>query len=250
MKLLHISDIHLRRDDKVSACGWKRLQALVADLRPDLIVNTGDNVHDDPHAAADQNFAAACLRDLGIEVLSIPGNHDVGDGPPRATAPEPALLAAYPARFGSPHWVRGFGAWRLVGVDSMLLGAAVAAEADEWRWLEQALQGGSEPVALFMHKPPFLEGPDEDAAGSAAMPPDARRRLWALVRAHDVRLIGCGHRHEYRAVLCQGVLSVWAPTTSTLLDEVTSPFSPLPFPGAVEYCFSGQTVLHRVIPLA
>ncbi|MDQ0474222.1 metallophosphoesterase family protein [Labrys wisconsinensis] len=251
MRVLHLSDPHLRHDDPASAARWLRLAAVVAELAPDLIVNTGDIVRDDPGDAADHAFAAQALRALGVEVLSVPGNHDVGDGPPSAPAPDRDLIARFRALHGPEHWLRPAGDWHLVGVNAMVLGTGMAEDAEEWAWLEAALAAAAPgPTALFLHKPPFLISPHEDTAISAAMPPAARVRLWDLARRHGVRLIGCGHRHEYRAVLHDGILTVWAPTTSALLDEATAPLEPRPFAGVVDYAFIGGTVVHRCIPLA
>jgi hypothetical protein len=133
----------------------------------------------------------------------------------------------------------------------MLLGSGRPAEAAEWDWLGAALKAEeARPIGLFLHKPPFLIAPDEPDDSSAAMPVMARMRFWELIRQHNVRLIGSGHRHEHRCVLADGVLTVWAPTTSGLLDETTPPLPPVAFAGAIEYAFVAATVMHRVIPFA
>ena len=247
-RVLHIADPHLRSDNCASMAGWRQVAAFVQAAPPALLINTGDLVFDEPNDRSDQRLAGDCQRSLGVEVLSLPGNHDIGDGPPREDGPSESLLDAFRAEHGEPHWVRVLDEWALVGVNAMLFGAGASSEAAEWAWLEAALAAQQgRPVALFMHKPPLLISPSEDVAGSAAMPAAARGRLWSLVRRHGVSLVGCGHRHEYRSILLDGVVVVWAPTTSGLLDETTPPLPPHAYPGLVEYAFEGRSVVFRPI---
>ena len=74
-RLLHLSDLHFGAHDQ-------RLVDAVEDtaisLKPDLIVVSGDFTQ----RARTEQFHAACqflgrLRDHGLEVLGVPGNHDV-----------------------------------------------------------------------------------------------------------------------------------------------------------------------------
>jgi alkaline phosphatase D len=133
----------------------------------------------------------------------------------------------------------------------MLFGTGQPGEDEHWRWLESALLGARpRPVALFIHKPPFIVDPAESDAASATIPKAAKPRLWRLVEAFAVRLVACGHRHEYRAQHRGGTAIVWAPTTSGLLDERTPPIAGPYRPGVVEYVFVGETVMHRCVDLA
>jgi len=79
------------------------------------------------------------------------------------------------------------------------------------------------------------------------MPMGARQRFWNLVRDTGVRLVVCGHRHEYRVIQRDDVAVVWAPTTTPLKE--TTP--PLPgqdvVAGLVEYVIDDRTVLHRMV---
>lgn len=247
-RVLHVSDPHLRRGEPRSYRGWQDVVALVRTALPDLVIDTGDLVFDSPDATEDHAFAAACHRDLGVDVVLVPGNHDIGDGPPKATGPREDLATAFLARYGQAHWVRHLEDWALIGVNAMLFGSGQAGEADEWAWIERTLASNCDrPIALFVHKPPFLVSPDETTTFSAAMPIACRERFWSLVKRHDVQLIGCGHRHEYRCVAVDGVLIVWAPTTTELLSEDTPPLVPHAHAGLVEYLFSGRSVVHRPI---
>jgi 3',5'-cyclic AMP phosphodiesterase CpdA len=246
IRVVQISDSHHSAADSHGPEQWQRVIRLIAALEPDLVIDTGDMARDDPTEAADRRLAAASHRELGVPVLSLPGNHDIGDGPPSGIAPDAALLAAFETEHGAAHWVHDTESWRLVGVNALLFGTSHLRETAEWSWLDLALRSaGGRPTALFVHKPPFLVASDETTATSATMPASIRRRFWDLVTAHDVRLVACGHRHEYRVHLVDGIQIVWAPTTSRLLDERSAPLEPVVWPGIVEYAFIGRTVLHR-----
>ncbi len=250
ISVVQISDTHLRADDPLTSPGWRATQRVIREIRPAIIVHSGDIVREDPFDRADHAFAAKALGELDAEVLSIPGNHDVGDGPPAGSGPDAGLVGAFHDLYGPDRWRRDLGDWRLIGINSLVFGTSSIEEADHWRWLEEVLIACRDAaVAIFMHKPPFLVSPSETGDGSATLPRSARRRFWALVAESGVRLVACGHRHEYRVVSSDGVMVVWAPTTSALLDERSPPFPPRAHAGMVEYLFDGPVWHHRFVPL-
>ena len=250
-RIIQITDTHLRRGCAESAPGWQDTVDLIATRRPDLVIHTGDIVWDDPHAIDDHGFAMEALGSICVPVRAVPGNHDIGDGPPIEVGPDLALLPRFEAHYGVSHWVETLGGWRIVGINSLLLGTGTTAEADHWLWLEETLHGGAgRPIALFMHKPPFVVDPDEREDSSAAIPVAARQRFWSTIARAPVRLIACGHRHEYRTTHCDGVGIVWGPTTTALLSERTPPLTDGHYAaGCVEYVLAGGTIIHRFLPL-
>ena len=74
-RLVHLSDLHFgAHDDRLVAA----VEQSVADLRPDLVVISGDFTQ----RARTEQFKEACdfldrIRQTGVEVLGVPGNHDV-----------------------------------------------------------------------------------------------------------------------------------------------------------------------------
>jgi 3',5'-cyclic AMP phosphodiesterase CpdA len=248
IRVLQISDTHLRSGDAASLAFWPQLQAFVRADPPDLIVHTGDLIKEEPDNEDDRRFAAACLRALDSDVVCIPGNHDIGDGPPGGTGPDPLLLDRFRIEHGAAHWVRRIGGWAFVGVNAMLFGSGLPSEAAEWVWLQDTLADvAGLSVAVFLHKPPFGIGPADSGDHSAFIAAKSRDRLWSLLTSRAVQLVACGHRHEYRVLFADRILTVWAPTTSTLLDERTPPLAPYALPGLIEYVFTGASVLHRPI---
>jgi 3',5'-cyclic AMP phosphodiesterase CpdA len=84
VRLLHLSDLHIGTHE--NAAVEQSLSALIAELRPDLVVATGDLAHRGRRAQLER--AAALLRGLGPPVVAVPGNHDIP--------------YTFPARFARP----------------------------------------------------------------------------------------------------------------------------------------------------
>lgn len=250
-KLIQISDTHLTAGDATSVPGWQAALRHIAAAKPDLVIHTGDIVRDSPLNRDDHAFARSELERLPAEWLAIPGNHDVGEGPPRDIAVTPELLTSFVETYGADHWERKIPGWRLMGLNTMLFDTGFPAEAEQAAWFEaKVTESAEEPIALFIHKPPFVICPDEDQLGTATIPGKARAWLWPLVERFGIRLVACGHRHEYRAIQYGGTMIVWAPTTSLLLDERTPPFGENRCrPGLIEYHFTDNAMFHSVIDL-
>jgi predicted MPP superfamily phosphohydrolase len=94
LTILQLSDIHY--DDHFSVVPLRRSLAIVEELRPDLIVLTGDFItippfheylHNAKPAAAAIDPCAQMLRDLHapMGVIAVLGNHDVDSDPERIT---------------------------------------------------------------------------------------------------------------------------------------------------------------------
>ncbi|HWN22337.1 MAG TPA: metallophosphoesterase [Gaiellaceae bacterium] len=72
-RILHVSDLHFGRNDKPESI--EALARLIEDVRPELVLASGDLTHRGLPAQHDR--VAEFLRGLGLPVLSIPGNHDI-----------------------------------------------------------------------------------------------------------------------------------------------------------------------------
>jgi 3',5'-cyclic AMP phosphodiesterase CpdA len=93
-RILHISDLHLGRRDAPEPLA--ALGELVTGLDPELLVVTGDLAHRGRRAELER--AGERLRGLGVQLLAVPGNHDIP--------------YTFPARFTRTfaEWERVFGA--------------------------------------------------------------------------------------------------------------------------------------------
>lgn len=218
-RLLQISDTHLAHDNGIFEDNFDAAHRMASSLQADLVVNTGDMSLDGSEREADLVHAASRHREIGREVLTIPGNHDVGEthglGNP-AQAIDEAKLALYRGHFGPDWWVRDIGSsWRLVGMNSLLLGSGLA---DEKRQAVEIAAAIHEPegraVAVFMHKPLYLKHADEPPGGYFTIPPDFRAPYDALIDHPNVRLIATGHLHQCAVHVRGSRTHAWAPSTA------------------------------------
>jgi hypothetical protein len=107
------------------------------------------------------------------------------------------------------------GGWILVGVNAQLFGSGLAREKEQRRWLASVLQkAGQKPIALFLHKPLFINGPSDHELSVACMNPSPRHDLLQLLSDSPVRLVVSGHLHQYRDRLIADIRHVWAPSTA------------------------------------
>ena len=218
-RLIQISDTHLSDRQGFFVSNYLAAVASINSLSPDLVVHTGDLTINGVERPRDLDFAVEANRLFRAPVLSLPGNHDVGEEPGFAMMAQPVTgerLARYRDRFGPDRWVRDLAEWRLVGVNSQLLGTGLREEAVQLRWLEGVLQSGhGRSVGVFLHKPMFFARrieagtPQEIVASSGT-----RARLLSLLLRHRVRFVASGHLHKYLDVRIGQTRFVWAPATA------------------------------------
>jgi 3',5'-cyclic AMP phosphodiesterase CpdA len=72
-RVLHLSDLHFGRND--SLVSIEALARLVAEQAPELVIASGDLTHRGRRAQHER--AGRFLRDLGVPLLTVPGNHDI-----------------------------------------------------------------------------------------------------------------------------------------------------------------------------
>lgn len=251
-RLIQVSDPHLSRQKAYFQENWEAfLTAMRADP-PDLIVVTGDLCFDAVEQPDDLAFARAQMDRLAVPWRAIPGNHDIGDQWPDLTFKQPVderKRRLWLEHFGADWWVSDHGGWRLIGLNAMLFDSGLAAEADQWAWLESTLaERHGRDVVLFVHKPLFLDDPEACADSSLHYASGTRRRLLDLAGRHGVRAIGSGHLHRHWAGAHRDVALIWAPSAGFVMGG---------FPpglavgetrvGYVEYRLEPGALSHRVI---
>jgi len=177
-RIVQVSDTHISRKRAYFFDNW---EVFVDEMRrqpPDLIVHSGDVSFDGADDEDDIVFARTEKDRLCAPWLAIPGNHDIGESPVAVRLGQPVnaeRMARWQCHFGASHWCRDVGAWRLVGIDTALLGSGHAQEHEQALFLERSLQERSgRPVMLFQHLPPFENDPDDAAFTTMAVPAMAR----------------------------------------------------------------------------
>jgi alkaline phosphatase D len=256
--ILQVSDTHLSARITRFNANWGEAARVIGRESAALVVHTGDASLDGADHEDDLAFAAGMLSaGLGPEgprLRCVPGNHDVGDRPPAAPH-QPTTdrrVAAYAAMLGAASWVEDMPGWRLIGLNSQVIGTGTAAEAAQAAMLGEAtLTAGTRRLALFLHKPAFLDDPDEPAAGYWTVPPEERGALRPLLDHPNLRLVASGHLHVQRLRRRGAVMHAWAPATSFLVGPAI-----MPDPrggerqlGLLRHRFGVDTVETDIVPL-
>jgi 3',5'-cyclic AMP phosphodiesterase CpdA len=215
--LVQLTDTHLSASRPFFQFNFEMVVEAMAEIAPDHIIITGDLGLNGPDDIADVAFAARQFDRLGAPWSAVPGNHDLGLVPFEGGLHQPineARHAAYLGAMGSDRFMLDIGDWRMIGINSQLLGSGLVAEADQYDWLAATI-ATDRPTALFLHYPVYLDDPADPARSHAVILPEARAALLALIDASpNVRLVASGHLHEERRAIRGGVIYQWAPATS------------------------------------
>jgi len=206
-RLTQISDTHLGRRFPGLVANFHRVCEHIDADRPDLVVNTGDVSFDGPTSRDDVVFAKGLHDALPVACRYLPGNHDIGDNPTAiGPAPKPPVSETHRQQFrdiiGDDHWSFEAAGWCFIGLNSLVMNSGLAFEAEQFDWLTQEIaRTNGRPVALFLHKPVFLNLPDDPETAETAIryvPQPARARLIEMFARVDLRLIASGHVHQRR----------------------------------------------------
>ncbi len=221
-KIALISDTHLSREKPFFVENFLVVAEHLRQSRPDLVINTGDVSLNGADSAADLEAARQFHEALELPWLAIPGNHDVGDNQEVARK-QPANTARrerWLGIFGQDWWMRDVPGWRLLGINSLLLGSDIPEAADQESFVAEAANGiDGRKLALFLHKPLFHDTLADQEVGGHAVNPEPRRRLMAALGGVRPRLVCCGHLHEHRERAAGEIHQVWAPGTSFTLSD-------------------------------
>lgn len=248
MKIVQISDTHLSPSKSHFNNNWEPVRAWIEEMAPDLVIHTGDLTIDGADREDDITFSLGLINRLSMPVLVVPGNHDVGHLPGSHQPVDPERLARWRGLAGPDYWVSDHGDWRLVGFNSLLVGFEDEEEEKQFAWLEEQLRDrGGRKVAVFAHKPLFVDGPQEGDTGYWGIRPRQRRRLFDLFAASGVALHASGHLHWAWTGEHAGMSLVWAPPTSFIIDTLERPMPGERLVGAVVHTFSEAGVVSEIV---
>jgi len=245
-RLTQISDTHLTRRLQKLTDNFHRVSEHIDATRPDLVINTGDLAFDAPTSPDDLKFAKELHDALPAPCRHLPGNHDVGDNPtavgaaPKRPATEQERQK-YLSVIGEDRWRFDEAGWCFIGLNSLIMNTRIESEAEQFDWLAAELARiNGRPVALFLHKPLFLDTPDDAETAETAIryvPQPRRKELIELLSSVDLRLVASGHIHQRRDFTFSRTRHVWAPSTGFLLPERIQPVIGVKEVGLVEYRF-------------
>ena len=245
-RLIQISDTHLARRLPTLTQNFHRVSEYIDARRPDLVVNSGDLAFDAPTSRDDLEFARELHAALPVTCRYLPGNHDIGDNPTEL-GPAPAQPATEQERqnflsvFGEDRWRFDAAGWRFIGLNSLVMNTGLASEAEQYDWLASQLSSADgKPVALFLHKPLYLNAPEDPELAASAIryiPMPARSRLVGMLRAADLRLVASGHVHQRRDFTYRHIRHVWAPSAGFIISDARQEVIGTKEVGLVEYRF-------------
>ena len=247
-RLTQVSDTHLSRAARFASLtdNFHRVSAHIDATRPDLVINSGDVSWDGPTSRSDMEFAEELHAALPVDCRYLPGNHDIGDNPTAVgTAPtQPAdekNRAAFVDVFGEDHFQFEAAGWYFIGLNSLIMNTGIPSEAEQMDWFASRLSAANgKPIALFLHKPLFLEAPeDPETPGTAIrfVPQPVRAQIVTMLGAHDVRLVASGHVHQRRDFTFGRTRHVWAPSAGFVIPDSKQELIGIKETGLVEYRF-------------
>lgn len=171
------------------------------------------------------NCFAPAWGTLNARLIPVPGNHEYGTPGAAGYFEYFGSAAGEPGR---PWHSRRIGAWRIIGLDSNLEGAAAQAQV---RWLEQELTASREKCVLaFYHHPRHSSGHHGDQLRVEA--------LWQTLARHGTTLVLAGHDHHYErfaprdgsgAPNPRGIRSFIVGTGGARLYDIAPPVAPSEF---------------------
>jgi 3',5'-cyclic AMP phosphodiesterase CpdA len=258
-RLTQISDTHLARRQTKLTDNFHRLSEYIDAKRPDLVINSGDLAFDGPTNRDDLEFAKTLHDALPVARRYLPGNHDIGDNPTQV-GPPPSQPVTEPDRqaflaiFGEDRWHFDAAGWCFIGLNSLVMNTGLASEAEQYDWLASQLSGANgKPIALFLHKPLFLNSPDDPelrATSIRYVPVPARGRLMEMLREVNLRLVASGHVHQRRDFTYRHTRHVWAPSAGFVIPDAKQEVIAVKEVGLVEYRFQpdGFEVRHVRAP--
>jgi 3',5'-cyclic AMP phosphodiesterase CpdA len=245
-RLTQISDTHLARRLTKLTDNFHSLSEYIDATRPNLVVNSGDVAFDGPTSRNDLDFARSLHDALPVACRYLPGNHDVGDNPTKVgpAPPHPATeqdVQTFRDLFGEDRWRFEAAGWCFVGLNSLVMNTGLAREAEQFDWLASQLSAcGGKPVALFLHKPLYLNAPgdpEHEASAVRYVPMPARKHLVEMLRAVDLRLVASGHVHQRRDFTYSHIRQVWAPSVGFIIPDRIQEVIGIKEVGLVEYRF-------------
>ena len=245
-RLTQISDTHLARSRPTLTENFHRVGDHIDATRPDLVINSGDIAFDGPVHPGDLEFAKTLHDALSVPCRFIPGNHDIGDNPTRVGPPPAQPVTeqsrkAFRSNFGEDRWQFEAAGWCFIGLNSLIMHTGLPCEAEQFDWLASQLSSlNGKPLALFLHKPLYLNAPNDPELAATSIryiPQPARSRLIEMLGAVDLRLVASGHVHQRRDFMRGTVRHIWAPSAGFIIPDRRQEVIGIKEVGLVEYRF-------------
>ena len=238
---MQLSDTHLSGRHGYFVANWAKVVATLNADPPDLVVISGDlsvNGSDDDD---DLSFALTQCRRLRTTWRVVAGNHDIGEEPDALVLGQQidaSRVDRWSRLAGRHFWAVDAGPWRLVGINGFLYGSGLPDDEAQHEWLVRAIDRWDGPIGVFVHKPLFIDDPDEPEHAHHTFSAANRQRLLDVLVGSTVRFVASGHLHQSRDVMWNGIRLLWAPSTAFPAGEVLPGASPAL--GWIEHVLDGE----------
>ena len=196
-RVIQISDTHISPTKAHFAGNWPPLAEWIASQRPDLVIHTGDVTVDGLTAIRISNIACGCSARWACRLRRARQSRCRRFSNHRHQPVNPERIA---------RWNRYFGAGPVVSRHRRVAADRPRRDADRrlpgGRGGAARLArrrhgaGGDRRSAWFLHRPLFIEHPEEGDTGYWSIKPEPRRALLEMVRRHNVALVASGHLHK------------------------------------------------------
>jgi alkaline phosphatase D len=247
MKIIQITDTHFSPEKTHFNGNWAPLLTWIEEQNADLVIHTGDLTVDGADKEHDIAFSLDLMRQVSTPMLIVPGNHDVGHFPDMSQPVNAERLQRWRGIVGGDRFVEDANGWRLVGLNALLLGHEDEEEEAQFEWLRTAFEErNGRRLALFSHKPLFVDEPHEGDTGYWGFRPGQRKRLYDLMAAHDVALFASGHLHWAWQGRHGNTSLVWGPSAAFVIDKLEREMPGERLVGAVVHEF-GEDVTSQIV---
>lgn len=251
MRIIQISDTHLSPSKTHFNANWQPLAAWISAQSPDMVVHTGDLALDGADHDEDVAFSMQQMKALVLPLLIVPGNHDIGHMPDMAQPMDTVRIERWRRLVGREEWVQDVGEWRFIGLNSQVFGHGSAAEDWQFDWLDVALSGANgRPIAIFAHKPLFVDDPDEGDSGCWALKPVARQKMRDLLTRYNVALYASGHLHRAWTGKLGATNLAWVPPASFIIGAMERDMPGKRILGAIVHTLDDRGVHSEIVEVA
>jgi len=170
-------------------------------IKPSFVVITGDLVNN----RMDTNQLHTFIRitssiNKSIPVYLIPGNHDVGIKPTKAS------LDSFSQRFTNDRFDFTYKKVQFIGINSCLIQAGMKEDTLQFDWLKTCLEKGpkTKRKVVFTHQPFFIGDVEEKNTYENIAKP-SRLEYLELLKKNGVVAVFSGHYHKNAEANYQGI---------------------------------------------
>lgn len=214
-RVIQLSDLHIGlRSHPEGEAHTRQAIAIVNQLKPDLVIVSGDLSENYPEA---RKGAQDLLKELQVPYRVVPGNHDVHDDD----------MSAHRAMWGADYYSFEAGGFRFIGLNSQLMGnydkfdapqpvpnrGKAAQQSEEmFEWLA-ALPVSDKPTFVFQHIPITTDGAPDNKPYWGVHDPYRKQEIEQLKRLH-VKDMFAGHWHNPHTKNVEGITVHIAPAVN------------------------------------